>query len=99
MPDNSGKVTRGTGGKFVKKTAAPPTQLAPPAAGQTYDEPTSAYSPGYAPGGFMWAAEHIVNGNTVRRASWLGNKSIGITHPSRNILENEDFLAQDWVLV
>jgi hypothetical protein len=63
------------------------------------EEATSAYSPGYAPGSFVWAADHIVNGRTVRRVSWIGNKSIGIADPSRNILENEDFLAQDWVLV
>lgn len=96
MADEKPKAVRGPGGKFVKKTApANPEGVNTP---DTADA-TSAYSPGYAPGGFPWAAEHIVNGRTVRRASWLGNKSIGIADPSRNILENEDFLAQDWVLV
>lgn len=96
MADNKPKGIRGPGGKFVKKSAAPP---APETADKTCDEPTSAFARGYAPGSFVWAAEHIVNGRTVRRACWLGNKTIGTVDPSRNILENEDFLAHDWVLV
>lgn len=97
MADDKPKAVRGPGGKFLKKTAAPPAE-----AFKTYDgkdELTSASAPSFAPGSFVWAADHIVNGRTVRRTSWIGNKSIGLADPTRNILENEDFLANDWVLV
>lgn len=71
------------------------------------DKPKAVRGPGgkflnrteAAPGSFVWAADHIVNGRTVRRECWIGAKSICASHPSRNMLENEDFLANDWVLV
>ena len=56
-------------------------------------------SPGFAEGGFVWAMACVVAGRTAKRASWIGNKSISVDHPSRNVLENEDMLAADWVLV
>ena len=89
---NKAKVVRTPGGKFVKLTAPPtdPTMEA---------EATSAASPGFAEGGFVWAMACVVAGRTAKRASWIGNKSISLEHPSRNVLENEDMLAADWILV
>lgn len=92
MAEDKPKAVRGPGGKFVGNNT-PPSTPAPE------EEATSAYSPGCAPGSFVWAADHIVNGRTVRRECWIGAKSICASHPSRNMLENEDFLANDWVLV
>jgi hypothetical protein len=107
MADEKPKAVRGPGGKFLKRTTLD-TGLAMRPVGKTVaellaplhaEDAAQAYSPGYAPGSFVWAADHIVNGRTVRRACRLGNKAIGTSDPSRNILENEDFLAHDWVLV
>ena len=48
----------------------------------------------------IWAARQILNGRTVRRRGWIGNKTVSATHPSgRSILENEDLLAEDWEVV
>lgn len=100
MADDKPKAVRGPGGKFVKYSGKETLATDKTPAPEARDDQVAAHpETGYAPSSFPWAAEHIVNGRTVRRASWIGNKAIGTEHPSRNMLENEDFLANDWVLV
>jgi hypothetical protein len=88
MADQKPKAVRGPGGKFVRNDTPPST----PAPVEAAPEAVSMLSPG----SIVWAMDRVVNGATVKRAAWLGNKSIGLDHPSRNILENEDIVAQDW---
>ena len=99
MADDKPKAVRGRGGKFLKVnmqaigTEGPPMPDGGAAAISAEPQGDQVES------NFIWAARQIVNGRTVRRASWLGAKTICALHPSRNILENEDFLADDWVLL
>ena len=65
---NEEKPVRGPGRKFVKKDKA-----AEATSGDT--SASSAASPGFEGGGFVWAMAHVLRGKTVRRRSWVGAKS------------------------
>ena len=47
-----------------------------------------------------YAMSMVLDGKTVRRRAWTGNKSFSKDHPAgRVILENADIVADDWEIV
>ena len=49
-------------------------------------------------GSAAWAVSAFADGRAVRRASWLGAKTLDPSHhESRIVLHRDDLLARDWV--
>lgn len=98
-PEQTGTTSEATTSEATAPDAPAPAPDAPDAPDDGAAAVSASAPSPLIPGTFPWAADQIVNGRTVRRAAWVGNKTIGTDHPSRKFLENEDMTAMDWELM